>query len=361
MAEKQKAAIAKAKGNSAFQEKKFEEAIKHFTEAISHDDTDHVFFSNRSACYASIEKYEEALEDGTKCVSIKPDWPKGYTRKGLAEYFLQKYDDALETYKTGLKLSPEDATLKEGLKKASDAKYEVPGARPGGGSGGAGGGPGLSFDPTMLAGMAASNPKIGEYMKDAELMQKVQMISQVGATNQQMQQQLLMQQMQQDPRVLEIFMAMQGMAMPSDMEGPGASASAAPAKKEAPKKEEKKEEAPPDLRPDNQKEADEFKTKGNALYKEKKKLDPDNQECKTGRDQVLAQISASSSGAVDEEQVRHAMADPEIQTILHDPQIKMFLKEMQENPKEAQKAMNSDSKLMEAVSKLIAAGIIRTG
>jgi len=91
------------------------------------------------------------------------------------------------------------------------------------------------------------------------------------------------------------------------------------------------------------------------------KMDPDNQECKTGRDQVLAQISASSSGAVDEEQVRHAMADPEIQTILHDPQIKMFLKEMQENPKEAQKAMNSDSKLMEAVSKLIAAGIIRTG
>jgi stress-induced-phosphoprotein 1 len=67
------------------------------------------------------------------------------------------------------------------------------------------------------------------------------------------------------------------------------------------------------------------------------------------------------SGQVDEEQVRHAMADPEIQQILHDPQINMFLKQMQENPAEAQKAMMKDAKLQEAVSKLMAAGIIRTG
>eukprot|EP00434_Breviolum_minutum_P002455 symbB.v1.2.002171.t1/scaffold116.1/size325063/28 len=65
---------------------------------------------------------------------------------------------------------------------------------------------------------------------------------------------------------------------------------------------------------------------------------------------------------VDEEQVRHAMADPEIQQILHDPQINMFLKEMQNNPREAQKQMMSDRAAgLLAVSKLVAAGIIRTG
>ncbi|CAK9074980.1 unnamed protein product [Durusdinium trenchii] len=118
MVDKAKAAEAKAKGNTEFQAKNFKEAIKHFTEAIKHDPTDHVFFSNRSACYASLEDYDKALEDGRECVRLKPDWPKGYTRKGLAEFFLQKYDDAAETYKAGLKLAPEDATLKEGLKKA---------------------------------------------------------------------------------------------------------------------------------------------------------------------------------------------------------------------------------------------------
>jgi len=575
MPDKAKAGECKAKGNTAFQAKDYPEAIKHFTEAIGHDPTDHVFFSNRSACYASLEKYDEALSDGAECVRLKPDWPKGYTRKGLAEFFLKKYDDAIDTYKAGLKLAPEDAALKEGLKKASDAKYEVPGAGRGGGGGLFGG-----FDPAALASASLRNPKIKEYMQDKDLMQKLQMIMSLGAGgNDAVQSQMLMQMIQQDSRVMEIIAAMQGLDM-SDMGAEEAAPAPAPKKAEP-----KKEEPPPDNRTPEQKEADEFKTKGNELYKkrqfkdalemydkaiekepndltyynnkcavwmemgpeyydqaleclqdkidrryeinsanpggasfekvakvfsrmasvhEKRKdydkaielynkslcednsrftrnalrelernkekhekesyidpakaeehrergneffkekkyadakreydeavkrnptdaklysnraaaltkllaypdalkdleeclkldptfvkaysrkgaahffmkeyhkalqaydkglqLDPDNQECKLGKEQVLAKISETSrSKEVDQEQIAHAMADPEIQNILHDPQINMFLKTMQENPAEAQKAMMADSKLQEAVSKLMAAGIIRTG
>jgi len=97
-------------------------------------------------------------------------------------------------------------------------------------------------------------------------------------------------------------------------------------------------------------------------YADGLKIDPNNEECKTGQQAVLAKVNETNrSGEVDEEQIRHAMADPEIQQIMHDPQIKMFLQEMQERPQEAQKQMNSDPKLQEAVSKLMAAGIIRTG
>jgi len=585
MADKEQAAAAKAKGNAAFQAKDFEEAIKHFTEAISHDATDHVFYSNRSACYSSLEQYEKGLEDGTKCVSLKPDWPKGYTRKGLAEFFLRKYDESAETYKAGLKLAPEDAAMKEGLQKAMDAKYEVPGAGAGGGGGGGGMG---TFNPAALATAAAKNPKIAEYMQDKELMQKFNMIMQLGSGNQQMMQQMFSQVMQQDPRVVELYMAMQGIDMstmsPDDLAGmssdepsPAASRPAQPAKKAEPP-------PPEDFRTPEQKEADEFKAKGNETYKKKEfeealtwydkaiekepndlvyynnkcavwvemgdqyydkvletckdllerryeinsanrggasfekvakvlnrmasvyekrkdfataieyynkallednnrqtrvalrdlekikdkhdkesyidpakaethrqagndffkaqdwanakleydeavkrnpkdaklfsnraaaltkllaypdalrdldeciKLDPtfvkaysrkgaahffmkeynmamkayekglsidkDNQECLQGREQVINKISENQKGEVDEEQIRHAMADPEIQQIMHDPQISMFLKSMQENPKEAQKAMMQDPKLQEAVSKLMAAGIIRTG
>jgi len=92
------------------------------------------------------------------------------------------------------------------------------------------------------------------------------------------------------------------------------------------------------------------------------KVDPNNEECKNGQNQVMAKINETNrSGEVDEEQIRHAMADPEIQQIMHDPQIKMFLQELQTRPQEAQKAMAADPKLQEAVSKLVAAGIIRTG
>lgn len=584
MPDKEKAAEAKAKGNKEFSAKNFPAAIEHFTEAISHDPTDHVFFSNRSACYASLEQYDKALADGAECVKLKPDWPKGYTRKGLAEFWMKKFDDAAETYKAGLKLAPDDAAMKEGLQKAMDAKYDLPGAGPSAGRGGGGGGGGMfgTFDPAALAKAAQTNPKIKEYMKDQALMQQVNAFLALGAQNPQAQQAMLMQLMQKDQRILEVVMAMQGIdintAAPEDFKD-----EAPPPKKEPPKKEEPP--PPEDLRTPEQKEADEFKTKGNELYKAKKfeealaaydqaiakepndliyynnknavyiemgpdhydkvidnckdllsrryeinsanpggasfekvakiyarmasihekkkefaqakelyeksltedntrqtrnalrelerawenheknayldpakaeehrekgneffknqdwpnakaeydeavkrnpkdaklysnraaaltklcaypdalkdldecikldpkfikaysrkgtahynmkeynlalkayaeglKIDPENTECKQGQEKVIQAIQATQrSGEVDEEQVRHAMADPEIQQILGDPQIKMFLNRLQENPQEASKEMNKDPQLANAVSKLMAAGILRTG
>merc|ERR1712066_1076654 len=124
-----------------------------------------------------------------------------------------------------------------GLKKASDAKYEVPGA--GVQSGGGGGGLFGNFDPSALATAAAKNPKIKEYMQDQALMQKLNMIMQLSKTNPQMQQQLLMQVMNTDPRLLEVIMAMQGIDVstmsPEDLGGPPGGSSAPPTP--APKKE----------------------------------------------------------------------------------------------------------------------------
>jgi len=578
MTEKSKALEAKAKGNAAFSAKSFKEAIEHFSEAITHDPRDHVFFSNRSACYASLEQYEKALEDGSECVKLKPDWPKGYTRKGLAEYFLKRYDEAVETYKAGLKLAPEDAALKEGLQKVMDAKYEVNTSREQAEDAMLG-----KFDANSLKMAAARNPKIQEYMKDAEFMKKINTLMGISSTGGPMREQLMIQLLQQDPRILEAVASSHGLMvrMADEASAPAEAREPPPPTRAVPKAAEK---APEDTRTPEVKEADELKAKGNQFYKKRKfseamecydkalekvpddltyhnnknavmmemgeehypkvlktceellerryeintknpggasfekvakvynrmasvyekqrrfdeaiamynksltednsrqtrnalrelerakekfeqehyidparaeehrekgntffkekdfvlakkeydeavrrnpqdaklysnraaaltkllaypdalrdldqclKLDPnfvkaysrkgaahffmkeyhkaleaydkglaidkENDECLKGRDQVLAKIMETQrSGEVDEEQVRHAMADPEIQRMLHDPQVKMFLKDLQENPKEAQQAMRSDPKLQEVVSKLVAAGIIRT-
>eukprot|EP00743_Colponemidia_sp_Colp-15_P000400 GILK01000461.1.p1 GENE.GILK01000461.1~~GILK01000461.1.p1 ORF type:complete len:564 (-),score=115.90 GILK01000461.1:110-1801(-) len=118
---KAKAQEAKAKGNAAFSAQNFEEAIKHFSEAISHDPADHVFYSNRSACFASLNKYEEAKADAEKCVELKPDWSKGYSRLGLALYHLDDYKNAEAAYSKGLELDPSNAQLKEGLEQVKAA------------------------------------------------------------------------------------------------------------------------------------------------------------------------------------------------------------------------------------------------
>ena len=58
MTDLQKAAEYKALGNDAFKNKRFEEAIEHFSKAIECNPNDHTYFSNRSACYVNTGKYE---------------------------------------------------------------------------------------------------------------------------------------------------------------------------------------------------------------------------------------------------------------------------------------------------------------
>lgn len=75
--------------------------------------------------------------------------------------------------------------------------------------------------------------------------------------------------------------------------------------------------------------------------------------------QCMARIQAmSQSGSVDEEQYRQAMADPEVQQILGDPQFQIILKKLQENPT----AMNEylrDPKIAQGIQNLMACGKLR--
>lgn len=116
----------KALGNTAFQAQKFEDALKHFTKAIELDSTDHVFFSNRSGAYASLNRYAEALGDGCTCVALKADWWKGYSRKGNAEFHLGRLDEAEKSFCEGLRLSPGEAALKDALAMVREKKGEGP-------------------------------------------------------------------------------------------------------------------------------------------------------------------------------------------------------------------------------------------
>ena len=89
-------------------------------------------------------------------------------------------------------------------------------------------------------------------------------------------------------------------------------------------------------------------------------VDPDNAELKDGKNKVIMAISAGASGggADDEERMRHAMADPEIQALVKDYRVQQLLKEMQENPQAAQ-AKLQDPFLADAVNKLVAAGVLK--
>lgn len=93
-------------------------------------------------------------------------------------------------------------------------------------------------------------------------------------------------------------------------------------------------------------------------YQEALRIDPNNAEAIGGIQSVNQAIAKNQFQAPDEEQIRHAMADPEIQRIMQDPTINNVLRQMQENPMAAQKYL-ADPTIRDALMKLRAAGIVR--
>lgn len=101
--------------------------------------------------------------------------------------------------------------------------------------------------------------------------------------------------------------------------------------------------------------------KAMTAYHEGLKIDPNNAECLEGlRNVESAIMGASGKDKPDEEQLRHAMADPEIQAILTDPIMRQVLQDLQSDPSAARRHM-ANAEVADKISKLVAAGVIRTG
>ena len=94
-------------------------------------------------------------------------------------------------------------------------------------------------------------------------------------------------------------------------------------------------------------------------YEKGLKLFPDDKEMKEGYSRTLMQIN-SGTPEDDEERVKHAYADPDIQRLVSDPRIQQFFKDLKENPKVANDAIMKDEFIAGAFKKLVAAGIIKT-
>jgi len=98
-----------------------------------------------------------------------------------------------------------------------------------------------------------------------------------------------------------------------------------------------------------------------SAYDSGLKLEPDNADLKQGKMKTMMAIqTGATDGKTDEERMRHAMADPEIQGLMRDPRVIQVLKELQENPRAAQDSLR-DPFLAEAINKLVAAGVLKMG
>lgn len=110
-----------SEGNNYFKNKQYEEAIRKYSEAIELDPSDVTFFSNRSACYAALNKWTEAAEDGRQCIMTDKSFVKGYFRHALALQNLGNLEGAQDSVKRGLGIDSSNADLKTKSREIDEA------------------------------------------------------------------------------------------------------------------------------------------------------------------------------------------------------------------------------------------------
>jgi tetratricopeptide (TPR) repeat protein len=98
-------------GNAAFGAKEYRQAIQHYTDAIRLDSTNHVFYSNRSACYCGLQQWSKAAADAKECIRLDPTFVKGYYRLVTAQVELQDYTGAAATIRQGLSVDESNPQL----------------------------------------------------------------------------------------------------------------------------------------------------------------------------------------------------------------------------------------------------------
>ena len=92
----------KEEGNAALAAGDLPGAIALYTQAIQHDHSNHVYWSNRSAALLKQGNVKGAISDAEMCVEMNPGWGKGYARLGTAQFQNGEAREAEKTYKEGL-------------------------------------------------------------------------------------------------------------------------------------------------------------------------------------------------------------------------------------------------------------------
>ncbi len=320
---------AKERGNKLYKSKKFDEALSAYDEAIELDPTNMTFISNKAAVYFTSKKYDECIEACKEAVEVGKanrapfeDRAKALTR--CAKAYQKKGDltNAIEMCKSAQLESYDKATQR--LMKTMELEKRQKDA--------------LDYQDDDKAEEAKQTGNTHfrnkEYGKAVEAYEEAVKRAPKNATIRNNLAAALCKIMDFNGAKREIEVAL-------DLDPKYVKAWARKADIEVLMKENHK-----------------------ALesYKKGLELDPSNAVCKEGLRKVTAMINYGQANMTEEERkerAAHAMADPEIQSILQDPVINQVLRDFQENPTAANQAM-MDPTVRTKIEKLIAGGILQT-
>ena len=124
----------KQKANNIYNQNKYEEALKEYTEILKFDPNNRKFNSiilaNRASCYQKLNKNLDALKDLNLSLKIYPNYNRGYIKRANIFLQMKKYKEAIEDF---FKAKSKDANatslleqyLENTNKKLNDLEIEL--------------------------------------------------------------------------------------------------------------------------------------------------------------------------------------------------------------------------------------------
>ncbi|KAK1230908.1 hypothetical protein PQX77_005986 [Marasmius sp. AFHP31] len=107
----------KDEGNKLFIAKKFDAAVKKYTEAIALDDQNPILFANRAACRLSLRRYMDAATDAAKATQLNPNYSRAWARLGTAYDELRQFNQSEKCWNRALETLPRENLTEAELKQ----------------------------------------------------------------------------------------------------------------------------------------------------------------------------------------------------------------------------------------------------
>jgi DnaJ family protein C protein 7 len=105
------AEVKKEMGNSVYHMQNYQQAIRHYTEAIELCPHSPIYYGNRSACYIMLRQYDLGLRDARKAVILDRSFAKGYMRIVKCGLALDDVTAAITAFSTLRKLSRNNSAI----------------------------------------------------------------------------------------------------------------------------------------------------------------------------------------------------------------------------------------------------------
>jgi protein O-GlcNAc transferase len=94
-------------GDLCFLEANYDQALRHYDEALRLRPDYPEAWSNKGLTLHSLKQYDEALRHYDEALRLRPDYPEAWSNKGLTLHSLKQYDEALRHCDEALRLRPD--------------------------------------------------------------------------------------------------------------------------------------------------------------------------------------------------------------------------------------------------------------